>query len=64
MTKEAIEIVYKFHSHLLGEIDDDRRGKPHPCWLKPLGPEWLREFADEYRKKQIAEGRAGFDFFP
>lgn len=64
MTKEAIEIVYKFHSYLLGIINYELRASGYGPWRKALSPWWLVDFADEYRQDEISRGRKGFDFFP
>ncbi|KAL7278083.1 hypothetical protein ACG7TL_008053 [Trametes sanguinea] len=61
LTLEAIEIIYKFHARL---INDMNYAEGEPLWDRPLSPEWLREFADEYREEQKRKGRLGFDFFP
>ncbi|CDO68543.1 hypothetical protein BN946_scf184998.g40 [Trametes cinnabarina] len=63
LTLEAIEIIYKFHSHLIHTIDDERL-EDGSRWKRPISPEWLREFADEYREKETRQGRLGFDYFP
>ncbi|KAH9895735.1 hypothetical protein C8Q73DRAFT_448816 [Cubamyces lactineus] len=63
LTLEAIEIIYNFHDHLLDTIDDDRF-ETGMNWKRPLSPEWLRSFADEYREDQIERGRKGSGFFP
>ncbi|KAI0357079.1 hypothetical protein OH77DRAFT_127127 [Trametes cingulata] len=50
LTKEAIEIVYNFHSYLLdlaGEPDNEAGGRG--VFGRPLTPEWMVSFADEYR---------------
>ncbi|KAI9059409.1 hypothetical protein FKP32DRAFT_1596322 [Trametes sanguinea] len=63
LTLQAIKIIYKFHAHLLNTINDER-SEDDPCWVRPLSPEWLREFADGYREEQTRQGRLGFDYFP
>lgn len=65
MTKEAIEIIYNFHSYLLDIVNLELATNGRRPWRKPLSPEWLKSFADDYRQEEISrEGRKGFDFFP
>ncbi|OJT09249.1 hypothetical protein TRAPUB_14324 [Trametes pubescens] len=65
LTKEALEIVYNFHSHLLDLADPDNAASGHGAFGRPLTPEWLRSFADDYREDETNRGgRKGFDFFP
>ena len=65
LTKEAIEIVYNYHDHLLDMADPDLIEYGNGPWQEAPSPESLRVFADEYREEEISrEGRKGFDFFP
>ncbi|KAI0740207.1 hypothetical protein C8Q76DRAFT_189717 [Earliella scabrosa] len=65
LTKEAIEIVYNYHSHLLDIADGDLIERGNGPWRHAPSPERLRRFADEYRQEEISrEGRKGFDYFP
>ncbi|EIW52895.1 uncharacterized protein TRAVEDRAFT_53328 [Trametes versicolor FP-101664 SS1] len=64
LTKEAIEIVYNFHSYLLDRADPENAESGHGAFGQPLNPEWLRSFADDYREDETSRGRKGFDFFP
>ncbi|KAI0699492.1 hypothetical protein C8T65DRAFT_812518 [Cerioporus squamosus] len=65
LTKEAVEIIYNFHSYLLDIADHELAVNGRGPWRKALSPEWLKSFADEYRQEEISrEGRKGFDFFP
>ncbi|KAI0641801.1 hypothetical protein C8Q79DRAFT_918876 [Trametes meyenii] len=65
LTREAIEIVYNFHSHLLDLADPALAVNGRSPFGEPLTPQWLRSFADEYCEEEIRrEGRKGFDYFP
>lgn len=64
LTKEAIEIVYNFHSYLLDRADPENAESGHGAFGQPLNAEWLRSFADDYREDETSRGRKGFDFFP
>ena len=64
MTKEAIEIVYNFHSYLLEIANNELTASGHGPWRKALSHSWLVSFANEYRENEISRGRKGFDFFP
>ncbi len=65
LTKEAIEIVYNYHSHLLDIADSELIPLGNGPWSRRPSPRSLQTFADEYRQEEIArEDRKGFDYFP
>ncbi|KAH9849105.1 hypothetical protein C2E23DRAFT_888497 [Lenzites betulinus] len=64
LTKEAIEIVYKFHSYLLDVADPDFAERHGEAFPQPLSPEWLRSWVDDFREDEKSRGRKGPDYFP
>ena len=57
LTKEAIEIVYNYHSHLLDMADPDFIPLGNGPWSRRPSPRSLKTFADEYREEIQREGR-------